>query len=416
MNVEIITIGDEILIGQIVDTNSAWIAKQLNLLGIELVQISSVSDKKGAIQESLRLAAMRADVILCTGGLGPTKDDVTRQALAEFFNVGLYRHPGVLAHVENIFKRFNRPMLEANRKQADILENAEVLHNETGTAPGMWIPHEGKIYVVMPGVPTEMRYLMEKEVLPRLESMPGRQGIVHQSLLTAGIGESFLADQLKTIEEDLPSHIHLAYLPKFGQVRLRLSAFGPDKAALEQEVTCFLQRIADQVCPYVVAFGEEPLEQIILSLLTQSSVTLSTAESCTGGYLAHQFTAIPGSSAAFLGGAITYSNTLKTKMLGVKEETLISFGAVSEETAQEMALGAQREYHTDYAVATTGIAGPDGGTVEKPVGTVWIAVAGKTKVVAKKFNFGKLRTPNIERATANALVMLFQLMKEELGV
>lgn len=415
MTAEIITIGDEILIGQIVDTNSAWIATQLNAIGVELLQISSVADKSYAIKEALNLAANRADIILCTGGLGPTKDDVTKQTLASYFNTTLYRNEQVLAHVTAIFRKFNRPMLEVNNKQADVLLNAQVLHNETGTAPGMWVEEQEKIFVFMPGVPSEMKYLMEYQVLPRLKNIPNETAIVHQSILTAGLGESFLAERLSVFEESLPAHIHLAYLPKYGQVKLRLSGFGTEKSGLAKEVAGYLSNIESLIKSYVVGFGDITLEQTLLKIMSSKSLSLSTAESCTGGYIGHLLTSLPGSSAIFKGGAITYSNTLKVSMLGVSEETLLKYGAVSEEVALEMALGAQKQYATDYSLAVTGIAGPDGGTVDKPVGTVWIAVAGKKGAKAKLFNFGKVRLPNIERSAANALIMLFYLLKEEIG-
>ncbi|HWV72465.1 MAG TPA: competence/damage-inducible protein A [Pseudosphingobacterium sp.] len=416
MTAEIITIGDEILIGQIVDTNSAWIANQLNLIGVELVQISSVADKPNAITAALDLAINRADIILCTGGLGPTKDDLTKQALANYFGTTLYRDEQVLAHVTTIFKKFNRPMLEVNNKQADVLANATVLHNETGTAPGMWINEKGRIFVIMPGVPTEMKYLMEYEVLPRLKNIPGESAIVHQSLLTAGLGESFLAEKLASFEESLPAHIHLAYLPKYGQVKLRLTGFGMDGTSLEKEVSTYLAAIEKLVKPYIVGIGDISLEQTLLNIMVNNGLSLSIAESCTGGYVGHLLTSLPGSSAIFKGGAITYSNELKISMLGVSEQSLITYGAVSEQVALEMALGAQKQYATDYSLAVTGIAGPDGGTPEKPVGTVWIAVAGKSGAKAKLFNFGKIRLPNIERSAANALIMLFYLLKEEVDL
>jgi len=415
MKAEIITIGDEILIGQIVDTNSAWMAQQLNLLGIEVVQISSIADKPEAIKAAFTLAASRADIVLCTGGLGPTKDDVTKQTLAAYFNTYLYRDEGVIKHVEAIFKKLNRPMLETNNKQADVLANAEVLHNETGTAPGMWVEEEGKIYIMMPGVPTEMKYLMTYEVLPRLQHLPGRQTIIHRSVLTAGIGESFLAERLIRFEEQLPSYIHLAYLPKYAQVKLRLTAMGGDNEMLIQEVETAMATLTSLIEPYVVGFGDLLLEQRILDLMQTAKASLSVAESCTGGYLGHLLTSLPGSSTVFKGGGIVYSNALKTQVLGVQPDTLTKFGAVSEQVALEMALGAQRNFQTDYSIAITGIAGPDGGSIEKPVGMVWIAIAGKRGAKARLFHFGKIRIPNIERAAANALVMLFFLLREELG-
>lgn len=414
MQAEIITIGDEILIGQIVDTNSAWIAQELNRVGIALKQISSVGDNSEAIKTALKEAADRADLILITGGLGPTKDDVTKHALASYFNTGMHRDEAVLAHVRSIFSRMKRPMLESNNRQADVLDNALVLHNETGTAPGMWIEQEGKYYVTMPGVPAEMMYLMEHSVLPRLRHLPDRHAIVHQSLLTAGIGESFLAEKLIAIEDQIPPHIHLAYLPSYGQVRLRLSAEGENGELLIEEETSILKRIAEHVKEYVVAYGDTTLEKEVLKILQKNNCTLAVAESCSGGYLAHRFTSIPGCSTVFLGGAVAYSNKLKKQMLAVKESTLCAYGAVSEETVIEMALGAKKSYDADYAVAISGIAGPDGGTDDKPVGTVWISVAGKTKHWAGRFQLGKVRTQVIERSAALAIQHLYRLLREEI--
>jgi len=416
MKAEIITIGDEILIGQIVDTNSAWMAQQLNPLGIDVVQISSVPDKPEAIQQAFELAARRSDLILSTGGLGPTKDDVTKQTLAAYFNTTLRRDKQVEKHVEAIFSKLNRPMLEVNRQQADVLDHAVVLHNETGTAPGMWVEAKERIYVMMPGVPQEMKYLMENEVLPRLRQHPSQQTIWHRTLLTAGIGESFLAQQLSAFEDQLPRAIHLAYLPQYGQVKLRLTASGQDTLALDQQIALQFEKLQQLVAPYLVGIGDILLEQYILDNMGDAGLSLSVAESCTGGYLSHLLTRLPGSSRVFKGGGIVYSNALKTRLLDVAEETLATHGAVSEAVVIEMAQGAQRNFVTDYSIAITGIAGPDGGSDEKPVGTVWIAIAGRNGVRAKKFIFGKVRIPNIERAAANALVMLYDMVKTERAI
>jgi len=416
MKAEIITIGDEILIGQIVDTNSAWIAQRLGALHIDVVQISSVSDTSEAIQQAFELAAGRADLILSTGGLGPTKDDLTKQTLAAYFNTTLRRDQRVLQHVEAIFNKLNRPMLEINTQQADVLANAEVLHNETGTAPGMWIEAQERIYVVMPGVPQEMKYLMEHEVLPRLRQLPGQHTIIHRTLLTAGIGESFLAERLRVFENQLPRTIQLAYLPQYGQVKLRLTAVGDDTTMLNRQMMDQFEQLQQLVAPHLVGVGDILLEQHILDIMGSAELSLSVAESCTGGYLSHLLTRLPGSSQVFKGGGVVYSNALKTRLLDVTEETLATHGAVSEAVAVAMAQGAQRNFETDYSIAITGIAGPAGGTDEKPVGTVWIAIAGKKGVQAKKFTFGKIRVPNIERAAANALVMLHHLLKLEISV
>jgi nicotinamide-nucleotide amidase len=412
MLAEIITIGDEILIGQIVDTNSAWMATELNKIGVRVKQISSVSDDKEHILKALAEAANRANIILITGGLGPTKDDITKKTLAEYFGVELVENEEALANVERIFAKYNRPLLEVNKQQAFVPANCEVVRNENGTAPGMWFNHNGVIYVSMPGVPFEMMYMMEEQVLPKVKDTFKLPVIIHKTLLTVGEGESFLAERIADIENDLPSHIKLAYLPKLGQVRLRLSAFGEDQAALQKEVDAFAARFIERIGSPFVIDQDIPLEKAILDLMENNSLTLSVAESCTGGYLSHLFTQHPGSSHVFLGGAVSYSYELKESILGVKNETLWQHGAVSEETVKEMVEGALLNFKSDFAVAITGVAGPGGGTEDKPVGTVWIAVAGKGKSLIKKYTFGSKRRQNIERSAVMALSMLNTLLTE----
>ena len=412
MLAEIITIGDEILIGQIVDTNSAWMAAKLNEEGISIKQISSVSDNRGHILTALAEAATRADIILITGGLGPTKDDITKNTLAEYFNVGLVLNADALANVENIFKRYNRPLLEVNRKQAEVPENCEIVLNNNGTAPGMWFNDKGKIYVSMPGVPFEMKYMMEEEVIPKLKSVLKLPVIIHKTILTVGEGESFLAERIADIEDSLPANIKLAYLPKMGQVRLRLSANGENEAELKNKVDGFAQKIVERVGINVVAEEDIPLEKVVLNYMAEKGLTLTAAESCTGGYIAHLITQHAGSSQVFLGGAVSYSNNLKESILGVKNETLKLYGAVSEETVKEMAGGALLNFKSDYAMAVTGIAGPGGGSDEKPVGTVWVAVANAGKTLTQKFTFGNKRLQNIERTAVAAFFMLITLLRE----
>ncbi|MXV52441.1 competence/damage-inducible protein A [Pedobacter sp. HMF7647] len=421
MLAEIITIGDEILIGQIVDTNSAWMATKLNQAGVLVKQITSVSDDAEHITEALRQAANRADIIIMTGGLGPTKDDITKKTLAKYFNAGFKRDEKTLENVKNIFKKFNRPLLDVNIQQADVPENCKVLLNENGTAPGMWFDEDGKVYVSLPGVPFEMMYLMEDKVIPELRKRFEMDVIVHQTILTAGVGESFLAEQIADIEESLPSHIKLAYLPKLGIVRLRLSA----SAAIENqktvaevhkiladEIGAYSNRIIERVGDAVFAVEDISLEKALLNYLEKSKLTLSVAESCTGGFISQLITQHPGSSKVFLGGAVTYSNGLKKSVLGVANETLENFGAVSEQTVLEMAQGAIRQLGSDCSIAVSGIAGPDGGTEEKSVGTVWIAVASADGAIAKKFQFGNKRQQNIERAAISALTMLFKFVRK----
>jgi len=412
MLAEIITIGDEILIGQVVDTNSVWMAKQLNLIGVTVKQITSVSDHEAHIIEALQQAEKRADLILITGGLGPTKDDITKLTLARYFNMGFRRDEQALKKVQEIFEKYKRPLLDINIKQADVPDGCEVIVNQNGTAPCMWFEQNNKIFVSMPGVPFEMMYLMDEEILPRIKSRFKLPFIVHKTILTANIGESFLAKEIELIEDHLPEHIKLAYLPKLGQVRLRLSAKGENEAALKAEVNSYARQIIEKVERFVVVDDDIPLEKAILNLMLKKGLTLSTAESCTGGYIAHLITQHPGCSAVYWGGAVAYAYELKESILGVKESTLTTYGAVSEQTVVEMAEGALKHFKTDYAIAVSGIAGPDGGTADKPVGTVWIAVSHKNKTVAKVFSFSNKRIQNIERSAASAFTMLLNLLKE----
>jgi nicotinamide-nucleotide amidase len=410
MLAEIITIGDEILIGQIVDTNSAWMAHELNAIGVRIKQISSVSDDREHILKALAEAAQRADIILITGGLGPTKDDITKKTLADYFGVGFIENQEALDNVIRIFAKYNRPLLEVNRQQAQVPANCEVLNNDNGTAPGMWFNHEGKVYVSMPGVPHEMMYMVEQQVIPKLKATFKLPVIIHKTLLTVGEGESFLAERIADIEDSLPAHIKLAYLPKLGQVRLRLSGYAEDEVTLQAEINGFAAQLIQRLGKIIAAEEDIALEKTIMSKLEQRGETLSLAESCTGGYLAHLFTQHAGSSAVFLGGAVSYSNNLKESMLGVAHDTLLQFGAVSEETATQMVKGALLNFKSTYAIAVTGIAGPGGGSDEKPVGTVWIGVAGKGQTVVKKFTFGNKRKQNIERTAITALGMLNTLI------
>ncbi len=413
MLAEIITIGDEILIGQIVDTNSAWMARQLNLIGVQVKQVTSVSDDADHIIEALQQAEKRAGIILITGGLGPTKDDITKLTLAKYFNMGFRRDEETLQHVTAIFEKLNRPMIEGNRKQADVPEGCVVIKNKNGTAPCMWFENNGNIIVSMPGVPYEMMYLMEEEILPRIKLQFKLPFIVHRTILTAGIGESFLAAEIADVEDSLPAHIKLAYLPRLGQVRLRLSGTGTDEGVLKSEVQHYAAKLISKIKKHVVIDDDIALEKAILDIMKRRNLTLSTAESCTGGYIAHLITQHAGSSAVFAGGAVVYSSQLKQSVLGVKTTTLDSFGAVSEETVKEMAAGAISHFKTDYAIAVSGIAGPDGGTPEKPVGTVWIALAARDKVFAKRFNFGNKRIQNIERSAIAALTMIVNDLNQD---
>lgn len=415
MKAEIITIGDELLNGQVVDTNSAWIAKHLGALHIPVVHITSISDKEGAIQQALRQAEARADVIIMTGGLGPTRDDVTKAAVAAYFSTTLVHDPAVLAHVKDIFQRSGRTNMPAiNIGQAEVLANATVLFNDVGTAPGMAVERDGKYFAFLPGVPFEMKFLLENRVLPALRNTYKSEVFVYNSyVVTVGIGESYLAEQIAAIEDALPPFITLAYLPKIGLVRLRFTAEGTDMETLERETEAFKQQVVARVKDHVVAVDNRSFEEVLVQTFTETGVTLSTAESCTGGAISAQITAVPGASQMFQGAAVTYSNQSKIDVLGVSPDTLARYGAVSEPTVKEMAEGAKRVFHTDYAIATSGIAGPGGGTDTKPVGTVCIAVAGKSETLVKTFHFKNDRAINIERTVMAALTTLWKMFQEE---
>lgn len=415
MKAEIITIGDELLNGQVVDTNSAWIAKHLGALHIPVVHITSISDKEDAIQQALRQAEERADVIIMTGGLGPTRDDVTKAAVAAYFGTTLVHDPAVLAHVKGIFYRSGRTNMPAmNIGQAEVLANASVLFNDVGTAPGMAVERDGKYFAFLPGVPFEMKFLLENRVLPALRDAYKSEVFIYNSyVVTVGIGESYLAAQIADIEDALPPHITLAYLPKIGLVRLRFTAEGTDMESLIRDTEAFKQQVVDRMKDYVVATDNRSFEEVLVQTFTDVGITLSTAESCTGGAISAQITAVPGASQMFQGAAVTYSNQSKIDVLGVSPDTLMRYGAVSEPTVKEMAEGAKRVFHTDYAIATSGIAGPGGSTATKPVGTVCIAVAGKTQTHVQTFHFQNDRTINIERTVMAALTTFWKMFQEE---
>lgn len=413
MRAELIVIGDELLIGQVLDTNSSWICAHLNEIGVQVKQISTISDDGEEIINALALATSRSDVILMTGGLGPTKDDVTKQTLSRYFNSELVFDEKVLEHVKGIFEKYDRPMLPENIKQAEVLKIAEVLFNKAGTAPGMWIK-QGKSHVaIMPGVPSEMKYLMEHEVLPRIKVLPGRKELIQNHILTAGLGESFLAERIAHIENRLPAYIKLAYLPAPLQVRLRLSAEGDNHQLLKEELDSFTKEIKDELKEYCINDNEQTLEETLLDEMKNLNLSLALAESCTGGYVSHLITEIPGSSQVFLGSIVSYDNSVKVNSLGVEQKTLNDFGAVSEQTAIEMAEGVRQKLGSSYSIAITGIAGPGGGSVEKPVGTVWVSIAGIKKTYTFKYLFKNSRNGTIIRASKNALYQLIQLVREE---
>lgn len=413
MDVQIITIGDEILIGQIIDTNSAWIGEQLNLYGFHVQKVVSVSDQKEAIIHNLEGAWAESDVVLLTGGLGPTKDDITKKALAEFFKVPFIFHQETYDRIIRIFKRFGRSTTDAHREQCFMPENATLLRNKMGTAPGMWFEKQGKIIVSMPGVPYEMKYLMEFEVLPRLRNKFAGTPIAHRTILTVGEGESRIAARIEKFEQNLPSNIKLAYLPNLGKVRLRLSGTGKSEKILNAQLDDLVGKLKPLIGDLIYGVEKEKLAEVVGRELKNQGKTISTAESCTGGYLAHQITSVPGSSAYFQGSIIAYSNEVKERLLGVDAETLSEHGAVSEETVVQMAKGVLKSLNTDLGIAVSGIAGPGGGTPAKPVGTIWMAITDGERVETKKLQLGKDRLRNIHYTGTQALnlIRVFLLQK-----
>ena len=413
MKAEIITIGDEILIGQIVDTNSAWIAEQFNRSGIEIHQITSVHDDKKHIQEALKNAEEKVDLVILTGGLGPTKDDITKNVLCEYFNTKLIFHEPTFEHIKQRFKNRNIDLNKLNRDQALVPESCTVIPNTAGTAPGMWFEKNDTIFVSVPGVPFEMKNLIENEILPRLENNGKTKAIYHKTVLTQGVPESMLAEKIDKWEDALPENIKLAYLPNPMAVRLRLSAIGEKKTLLKKQVESEIEKLREIIPENIFGYDADTLAGVIGKLLKENGKTLAVTESCTGGYISHLITSVSGSSTYFKGAITAYSNEIKEKMLEVKPKTLQENGAVSEQVAREMVLGVKGNMNADYAISTTGIAGPEGGTTDKPVGTVWIAVAGENKVLAEKYVFGDNRERNIIRSSQTALQMLRRLILKD---
>ncbi len=406
MQAEIITIGDEILIGQIVDTNSAWMATELNSIGVNIAQITSISDTPEHLVEALNNARKRADVVLITGGLGPTKDDRTKKVLTEYFGSELILHEPTLQNVIEMFRLRGLDIIQLNKDQALVPKCCQVLLNKQGTAPGMWFEDDNVVFVSMPGVPFEMKYLMTEYVLPRLAAMRNDLHIVHRTIQTVGISESFLARTLETWEDNLPEYIHLAYLPSPGIIRLRLSAFGADATVLENEVNAQVEKLQTIIPDAIYGYGNDKLSDVTGNLLKAINAKVSVAESCTGGLISHLITSVLGSSKWFKGAVVAYSNEVKSNLLQVSESSLCEFGAVSESVVRQMAEGVKIALNSEYSIATSGVAGPDGGTPEKPVGTVWIAVSGPKETVAKCFTFSNNRERNIERTSLTAIDML----------
>jgi nicotinamide-nucleotide amidase len=408
INVEIITIGDEILIGQIVDTNSAWMAVELNKAGFHVAQITSVHDDAQHIIEALDNALTRATIVLFTGGIGPTKDDITKQTLCKYFDTKLVFNEEVHRNIEHLLRNRQRAMNELTSSQAMVPENCIVIQNPVGTAPVTWFDKDGQVIVSMPGVPQEMKNAMATEIIPRLQKKFETPAIVHKNVLVKGYPESALALKIADWEDSLPAYLHLAYLPNYGLVKLRLSGSSDDELSLEFEINQYISTLVQILGDAIVAFEDLPLEVLVGKALLEKKLTLATAESCTGGNIAHKITEVAGSSAYFKGAVVAYSNEIKHNVLHVSSDTLESNGAVSAAVVEEMAIGVRQLLRTDIAIATSGVAGPDGGTPEKPVGTVWIAVSTAESTVSRLYSFGANRIQNIERTTQSAFLFLLE--------
>lgn len=404
VRVEVISIGDELLIGQTVNTNATWMGAELQKIGASVDRVIAIADEKDAIIHALDQALSRADVILMTGGLGPTKDDITKITLTEYFDTKLVMHEEIKEAIERRFEERGFPILEVNRLQAMLPEACEVLPNKKGTASGMLFSKEGKMIVSMPGVPYEMKGLMNDYVFPKIQEHYTLPEIVHRTLMTIGRGESQIALKIDDLVTEMePKGVKVAYLPSAGMVRVRLSGMGQDSKELVEQYFARMKELLSDI-----AFGEddESMEQVVSSLLLSRCETVACAESCTGGYLGHLLTKNPGASAVFIGGIMAYANHVKQSQLGVEEDDLIAHGAVSGPVVEQMAKGVRARMGTDYGIATSGVAGPDGGSDEKPVGTVWIAVASEKGIVSKRMNFGRSRSKNIELGAISVLNLL----------
>jgi len=408
---DIITIGDEILYGQIVDTNSAWLGTELTKIGLKVRQITSISDNPEHIMQTLDEVKQKTAVIFITGGLGPTKDDLTKHTLCRYFNTELILHEPSLVHITELFKRYGREMTELNRQQAFLPANCTPVPNPLGTAPGMWFEQDGVIFVSMPGVPFEMKRIMTDTVLPKLKEKFQDLQIQHRVIQTIGLGESFLADKIADWEDNLPPNIKLAYLPNLSGVRLRLTGFYNGQDNLETQLDTESEKLQQLIPEYIFALGEISIEAAMGQLLKEKGFTIATAESCTGGHLAHKLTSVAGSSEYFIGSILAYHNNVKINQLGISLDDLSQHGAVSEEVVSQMAANVRTLLNTDIGLATSGIAGPGGGTPDKPVGTIWIAYADAEKTVARQLSYNKDRLLNIEYTTYAALNLLRQQLK-----
>ena len=411
MKATIITIGDEILIGQILDTNSRYISRALNAHGIVVAERTSIGDNRTQIVETLDRALAQSEVVIITGGLGPTKDDITKHTLCDYFG-SILRYDEVEAnHIRTLLERRNIAFNELNRGQAMVPECCTVLHNAHGTAPGMWFEQNDRVVISLPGVPFEMQHLIDEEVMPRLKARFELREIVHRTMITFGIAESILAERIAKWEDALPDHIHLAYLPAPNVVRLRLSAYEVEGKQVRHEIDTLFEELRTIIPDNIAGFEEASVEELAHNILINKNLTLATAESCTGGTIASKFTAQAGASAYFLCGVVSYSNESKNKVLGVQMSDITQFGAVSEQVAIAMAKGAKVISGADFAISTTGIAGPTGGSKEKPVGTVWIGIATPERCYAVLKNCGTDRSQIISRAAAYAIAMLYEELK-----
>ena len=413
MKADIITIGDEILIGQIIDTNSAWIAARLGEIGVSIRRKYSIGDRREEIIEAVNESLAKSEVTIITGGLGPTKDDITKRVLAEVFDSEMVCDQETYERVERMMAARGIAFNDLNKGQAMVPECCTVLPNHKGTAPGMWFEKDGHVVISLPGVPFEMEGLMTEEVLPRIQSHFALAAVVHKTAITYGLAESMMAEHIAAWEDALPPYLHLAYLPSPSQLRLRLSAYDMEREQAEKEIDEQFAKLLPLLGDYFVGWGDTTVQSAVAELLLKEGATLSSAESCTGGVIASKFTAMSGASEYFWGGVVSYDNSVKENLLGVSRENLEQYGAVSEQVARQMAEGVRKACGTTYGVATTGIAGPTGGTPEKPVGTVWMAVATPTHTVAKVVVHGKVRAVNIERAATAAINMLRLELKKK---
>lgn len=406
MKAEIITIGDELLIGQTVDTNSSWIGAGLSLLGFDVHKKTSIHDNRKDILDTLSLTSGKSDIVLVTGGLGPTSDDITKSTICEFFNTKLVRNNIVLDMIEKMMARRGYPMNENNRRQADVPESCRILPNALGTAPGMWFEKDGTIFIFLPGVPYEMKYIMTEHVIPDIKKRFQSQVIIHRNIMTYGVPEAILAEMLTDFETGLPESIKLAFLPSFGTIKLRLTATGEDAEALKLLLDENIEKLYSLIPGLIYSENEERLEEAVGRILTEKKKTVCTVESCTGGNIAHLITTVPGSSGYFSGSVIAYENSVKENVLGVDRRLIEKEGAVSEKVVISMAENARKIFKTDFSLATSGIAGPDGGSSQKPVGTVWLAVSSESGTITEKHIFGTDRSVNITRFSIAALHLL----------